>query len=196
MHKTVQGYFADLVRSASARRAIALDEPLEAYLVQLLAAGTRLDESNGQEEMETLAHRFLSATVHPRREEQYRLFRALGDAALRKAGWFSAQLQRKGISRRYVSHIGARAYGAANQLAQSGAMASDRLYGQVFQTLAADFRQFADLLSDVKESTAMQTPQDLVKLYDRWRMTKSPRLAERLREEGVFPQAQTSRLLH
>ncbi|MCZ7687217.1 MAG: hypothetical protein M5U28_54170 [Sandaracinaceae bacterium] len=44
----------------------------------------------------------------------------------------------------------------------------------------------------------MRTPQDIVKLYDRWRRTRSPRLAERLRAEGVFPTGEGpgGRILH
>jgi len=38
--------------------------------------------------------------------------------------------------------------------------------------------------------TSLRTPQDIVRLYDRWRQGRSVAIAERLAAAGVFPQVE------
>jgi hypothetical protein len=103
-------------------------------------------------------------------------------------GFFGDHLRRRGISRDYVVGLGERAYGEAGDLCGRAWRSSDGSLRQVYPELAGRFDVFARVLDEVRETTALRTPQDIVRLYERWRRTKSPTLARRLKEEGVFPQ--------
>jgi len=66
----------------------------------------------------------------------------------------------------------------------------------VYRELAALFAPITRVLDDVRESTALRTPQDIVRLYDKWRRTGSPRIAARLSAEGVYPGRGPSGTVH
>jgi hypothetical protein len=84
------------------------------------------------------------------------------------------------MSPEYFATVGGRAYRAAGVL--------DPQHHVTFGELASGFLDFALVLEEVREETVLRTPQDIVKLYDRWRRTRSPKLAARLHAAGVFPQ--------
>jgi hypothetical protein len=56
----------------------------------------------------------------------------------------------------------------------------------VFQDLGAHFRTYAEVLEDVREATALGTPDDVLSLYERFQKTRSPAVAERLAAHGVL----------
>ena len=123
---------------------------------------------------------------------RHQKLRSLGDSALYSCGFFGESLERRGVSRSYVVSMGGRAYTAASGLpAPRGTEVGPR----VFQELTMKFHAFSQVLDDVRECTAMRTPQDIVRLYERWKKNQSPLLAERLEQEGVFPQS-GSTLVH
>jgi hypothetical protein len=55
----------------------------------------------------------------------------------------------------------------------------------VFRDLGAHFRTYAQVLEDVRESTVLGTPDDVLALYERFCKTRSPAVAERLLAHGV-----------
>jgi hypothetical protein len=57
----------------------------------------------------------------------------------------------------------------------------------VFAELSRRFSQFADLLSEVSDSTLAVGHLTLVKLYERWRATGSRRAAALLARRGLAP---------
>jgi len=100
-------------------------------------------------------------------------------------GFFEDHVERKGVSRSYVVTMGGRAYANAEALAAYSPREAvrQRVYGE----LAEGFEDYVEALDEVRESTVLRTPQDIVRLYEKWKRTGSPRVAERLRSEGVFP---------
>ena len=72
---------------------------------------------------------------------------------------------------------------------------TERARREVYGDLSENFGTYTSLLEEVRESTAMRTPQDIVRLYEKWKKTGSPLLAERLRSEGVYP-SPGGKLLH
>jgi hypothetical protein len=178
------GFFHERLREALERRHMNLSEPTEVYLVHLLTGFVHItaDEALERPLVERMAH----ALEAPSTTESFRRFRALGDNALYISGFFSDHLDRRGVSRGYVVAMGGRAYVAASSFG-----------GDLFEELAESFDTLAQVLDEVRETTSLRTPQDIVRLYERWRRTKSPALAERLEAEGVFPQgAPKKQLLH
>lgn len=192
-HTTTQAYFFELLQEAQKRFDTKLSTQTEAYLVRMLSS---MRPTKLPAEQDTLFHRFAQALEAEDVLSSYRQFRALGDTSLRSAGWFCEHLDKRGLTLRYVTQMGMRAYDSAQSLAQSGITSSDVESHEVFSELACRFEEAVLLLGDVRESTTLRTPQDVVKLYDRWKKTGSPVLAARLRDEGVYPQAHLFSLTH
>ena len=183
-HADVRGYFQERLVTALERHRVRPLARTEVYLVNLLGefAVTRDEELLARPLVELLAHAMEAEGI-----ERLRRFRDMGDAALYVLGFFSDHLERRGIAHGYVASMGGRAYQAAESMAQR-ARASDGGMAEVFGELADRFEEFARVLEEVRESTALRTPQEIVKLYEKWRRTGSPTLAKRLEQEGVFPQ--------
>ena len=72
-----------------------------------------------------------------------------------------------------------------------GRLAEDedpRIFGpEVFSELSFRFTEFADLLSEISETSHLATPQSLLRLYERWLQTGSRRVASLLAERGITP---------
>jgi hypothetical protein len=177
-HSDLSSFFHDTLRSALASRRIDAPARTERYLVGLLAElghdETVLNKSLVELELES--HELEA-------EARLEHLRTLGDHALSISGLFEAHLEHHGLSRRYVSEMGSRAYHTACQLAtacaQGGAAA-------VFYDLGERFRTYADVLDDVREKTALGTRDDVLSLYERYERTGSPALLNRLSARGVL----------
>ncbi len=118
-----------------------------------------------------------SVWANPR--ERLRHFRDTGDAALYTCGFFADHLETRGVSEDSFISMGGRAYRAASTLCPRR--------GMVYDELASGFERMVVLLDEVREETVLKTPQDIVRLYDKWRRTGSPKVAARLHQAGVFP---------
>lgn len=175
-------WFRERLDDALGRHRIDAPEETRAYLVELLAA-------MGLGRRRAPGLRPLALQLKDAREaqgiERLRLYRALGDDALCLAGLFRDHIEGRGLSAGYVHTMGGGAYESAGVLAVQSANEAVRI--DVYRDLSRRFATFAELLEEVRETTTLRTPQDIVKLYDRWRRTGSPRLAARLTREGVYP---------
>lgn len=191
MRGDLRAWFRERLAEALDRRGLAVSATTRVYVVELLH-GFATEPAT-----ESLARPLalqLADAAEATGAEKIRRLRVLGDAALYLAGFFSDHLERRGVTRRYTVTMGEQAYASAGALAAYSP--SEAVRRQAYAELADTFDGFVQTLDDVREMTTLRTPQDIVKLYDRWRRTRSPRLAERLREEGVFPTDPSDRLLH
>ena len=176
-------WFRERVEEALDRKSASANEGTRAYLVELLAAiGVGRRRAPGHE---PLALQLASAREAPPGPERLGRFRAIGDEALCLSGLFADHLEHRGISPEYVHTMGGSAYESAGVLAAQSATEAARI--PVYRELSSEFRTFAQVLEEVRESTALRTPQDIVKLYDKWRRTGSARCAARLQQAGVHP---------
>ena len=191
-HRDVRSFFYDRLQEALRRRRVRPRPETELYLVELLGRTASAPEPAAGEPLVRLWARALECH---RPRDRYRRFRELGDWALLRTGFFAQSCERRGVSRHYLAQMGSRAYGAASGLAPWTAAA--RL-APALQELAEGFETFAGVLEDLRELTSLRTPQDIVRLYDRWRRSHSPVVAERLREAGALPSltAPPKRVLH
>ena len=172
------------MEQAALRLAFEAHAATHLYVAELLSArvheiSTTLDE--------TLVERWARAIELEDKLERKRALQRTGDAALYTCGFFSETLEKRGVSQRYVVGMGRRAYSYAADLSRSERALID---------LSENFEMYVRLLDEIREDTQLRTPQEIVKLYDRWRRTKSPRLAERLRKEGVWPQTVDEDTVH
>ena len=171
-----RGFFQERMDKALERLGMEPSEQTSHYLLELLTRGTHSVIATPDQ---PIVHQLAAALNETEPREQREKLRETGDAALYTCGFFQEHVQQRGMSVEYYAAMGGRAY--------SSAASHPGPHRQVFGELAQGFRDFAQVLDEVRETTMLRTPQDIVRLYDRWRRTKSPKLAERLQEEGVFP---------
>jgi hypothetical protein len=190
----LRSWFHERLTGCMASRGLAARDETTLYLVELLssaglgAAGSR-DSLCGRPLAMILAEAAEADGI-----ERLRLFRTLGDEALYVSGFFGDHLERRGVSASYVSRLGTQAYEVAGELAER--TPQELVRASVYRELAELFAPLTGVLDDVRESTAMRTPQDIVRLYDKWRRTGSPRIAARLTAEGVYPGRDARGMVH
>jgi hypothetical protein len=180
-HIDLSAYFHETLTHALATRRIDAPQPTEFYLVGLLTALGH-DTAALSRSVVELSFDVQGST----RAERLARLRNVGDQALSVMGLFDAHLERRGISRSYLADLGSRAYRTAGQLACTSRETGERARAPVFQDLGAHFRTYAEVLEDVREATALGTPDDVLSLYERFQKTKSPAVAERLAAHGVL----------
>lgn len=174
--RDLDSFFSGELMRAQQVVGVNLPDEVELYLAQLLARGTGKSLATGDR---PLVLRLASALEAGERHEQLRRYREAGDAALYTAGFFSEHLEGRGLTMGYVAALGGRAYRGAEQLSLGQRV--------LFHELADGFRECVRVLDEVREGTTLRTPQDIVRLYDKWRRTRSPEVAARLHRVGVFP---------
>lgn len=181
-HVDLSAFFHETLTRALASRKVEAPAPTSFYLVGLLAALGH-DTAAFSRSLVELSFDLESTS----RSERLSRLRTVGDQALSVAGLFDAHLERRGISRTYLTELGSRAYRTACQLASKSTQLGERTRAEVFFDLGEHFGTYAAVLEDVREATALGTPDDVLSLYERFCKTRSPALAERLLARGVVP---------
>jgi hypothetical protein len=184
-------YFKGLVHEAMDRQRVDADELTSCYVVQMLSSFARSGMATGGDTAfsdEPLAVR-LGQALETGGTRQRVLLRQVGDASLFISGFFPDRLRRSLVDVDYYAALGGYAYGSLGQR-------EDESLAPVFAELAEQFLAFVDVLSEVSERSALTNPTDLLRLYERWLRTGSPRCGQLLREQGVVPIASlTTRLV-
>jgi len=171
-------FFKDLVDGALAHQRITAGELTSFYVVNLLAGFLRRP---AEEDDAPLAFRVARALESGGSQQRVSL-REIGDLSLFMSGFFSDSLRRKVVDVDYYVSIGGWAYNALSRFD------SDTL-SPVYGELAEKFVDFVDVLSEVSERTSCASNADLLRLYERWLKTGSPRSGQLLIERGVVPNA-------
>lgn len=182
-------YFRENILDAMASCHVQTDPSTEAYIVNML--GDFATGKRGLELSVPLVHRWAEAQELPGTSRITALAQ-LGDITLYMSGFFQDHIEHKGLSQSYVKEMGERAYHTAGQLAATGFSQADASRYHVYEELAEKFDALTVVLDDVRERTVLRTPQDIVRLYEKWKKTRSPLIAKRLMSEGVFPQVEAS----
>jgi hypothetical protein len=170
-------FFKELVDGALARQGLNAGELTAYYVVNLLAGFLQRPASEDGPLAVRLARALESGGLQQRAS-----LREIGDISLFVSGFFSDSLRRKLVDVDYYVAIGGSAYNALSRFD------SDTL-SPVFGELADKFVGFVDVLSEVSERTSCASNLDLLRLYERWVKTRSPRSGQLLVERGVVPNA-------
>jgi hypothetical protein len=174
--ETLQSFFWEKLGAALREQRVEPAPETEHYLVRLLAekATQRVDE-------EPLALKLLAATeASP--VERRRQLREVGDTSLFVSGFWSDSFARRIVDQDYYIGLGGSAYG---QLARTGEGWAKDPFGDVFEELSDKFKKFVKVLESLSRLVRpAATPQDIVKLYDKYR-GGSTWAAGRLAEMGV-----------
>ena len=181
--QTSREWFRESVAEVLALRRIKVQAETEYYLVDLLSSfvsSERLfvEQADGTAQEEPLALILLRAMAAERRERATHLKR-LGDTSLFVSGFFGDSLTRSAVDAGYYRAMGERAYGALAESERGGALGG--LYGE----LARRFEAFVDCFAEIAEQADLTSNRGLVRLFERWQLTRSERVAEKLRARGV-----------
>jgi hypothetical protein len=186
--ETPMEYFKRLVEGALAHQRVHSSEHTTFYVVNLLAAFVCPPRQTASALSEPLAVR-LARAMQTAGIEQREGLRLVGDVSLFLSGFFADSFTRKVVDVDYYISLGGFAYGCLSQRDTEGRA--------VFSELAEKFTSFVDVLSEVSERSSTTSSTDLLRLYEKWLRTRSPRNGELLVERGIVPNASLStRFLH
>jgi hypothetical protein len=171
-------YFKELVEGALVNQRVSAGELTAWYVVQLLVAFLR---QSSDHDVEPLALKLAKALDSGGSERRASL-KQIGDVTLFVSGFFSDSLRRKTVGVDYYVSVGGYAYNTLSRLD------TDSRSG-VFAELADKFVTFVDVLSEVSERTVGGSNADLLRLYEKWLTTGSPRSGKLLIERGIVPNA-------
>lgn len=187
--RNLREFFRDSVHDALARQQVGVDDHTEHYVVNLLTMFARsealFEPTSDGPRLKPLAIMLAEAASASSSEQQRRTLQRLGDVSLFVAGFLSHGFARKLVDVDYHIAMGGRAYGTLAE--HCGAGARGRALAGVFAEMAAKFQRLVDALNDVSEMSWRNTDRDVLRLYEVWLRTGSPRAHALLRELGVSP---------
>ena len=178
----LRDYFRREVSRAIDTLKVECNEVTTFYLVNLLADFADSDELYEDAEDRPLALIYAKA-MEAGPTERFRILKKLGDFALYISGYFSDSLAGKAVDVDYYIAMGSNAYGTASSILRT--QPKGDVFGPVFNDLSGKFPSFVDVLAEISDSTANATDRDIMRLYELWEKTKSPRCANLLRRMGM-----------
>jgi hypothetical protein len=181
-------FFRDALGKALTSQHVTLDEHTTHYVVSLLTLYSRTEVSHadtraGQRwvSLVDLLAQASSATTAVEREV---LLQRLGDVSLFVAGFFAHGFERRLIDVDYHIAMGGRAYGT---LANAPISGPRRALCGVFGELARKFQRVVDAIGEISDSARVWSQKDVLRLYEIWLKTGSPRAHGLLQQLGVAP---------
>lgn len=187
---SLQEFFKDSVAEAMAKQGVAADDHTAYYVVNLLTLFARYeslyDQGKPGRGLQPLALLLAEAADTPDRDARNALLRRVGDTSLFVAGFLGDGFARKLVDVDYYIDVGGAAYGSLSDNVR-GTQAG-RAFGSVFDELARKFRDFVDVLAEVRDS-GRAAAIDVLRVYEVWLRTGSRRAARLLREHGIEPNA-------
>src|SRR5471032_1490473 len=183
---SLREYFHDALQGALAHRHVAVEDQTEHYVVNLLplfARSQHLYECTPDGvRLRPLVQLLSDALEAPTAHERERGLQRLGDVSLFIAGFFAHSCARKLIVINYHIAMGGRAYGT---LADGLARGRRQVMSRVFAELAAKFLPLVDALGEISDAARRYSQADILRLYEIWLKTGSPRARGLLRQLGI-----------
>ena len=186
----VREFFRDALQSALGHQHLQVRDHTEHYIVNLLAMFSHtealFEPGTDRTQLKPLAMLLAEAHDAPDDRHRFRTLQRLGDVALFVAGFLAGSFARRPVDIDYHIAMGGRAYGALAQAPYHGAQ---RVLGGVFAELEDKFQPLVDALNEIGEGAARHTPRDVLRLYELWHKTGSPRAHRLLLKLGIRPVA-------
>jgi len=188
----IRDHFRDQIQTSLKRQQVAVNDGTAGYLVDLLtrfADPRRLfsDTAEGPV-LRALADHYADAAHADGAGQRKLALKALGDVALFIAGVFSGYLNRRLVDVDYYIAMGGSAYRDLHDFISARLAGGDG----VFDELSRKFPQLVDVLAEVSEESRLGAPNDLLRQYELWLRTGSPRARAKLERRGIHPTAQAS----
>lgn len=182
-------FFHDSVQKALRNQRVDVDDQTEHYVVNVLTMFARSEELYEQTpegvRLKPLAHMLADAAAAQSAQQRDEALRRLGDVSLFVAGFFAQSFARKLVDVDYHIAMGGRAYGTLAENMR-GTMRG-QAFAALFMELAEKFQRLVDVLNDVAEMAYTHTDKDILRLYEIWLKTGSPRAYAILQRLGVAP---------
>jgi hypothetical protein len=194
----IREHFRDQVLCSLIRQQVSVQDHTAGYLVDLLtkfANPRRLftDSPEGLE-LRALVSHYADAAHAEGAEQRNHALKTLGDLALFISGVFSGYLNRRLVDVDYYIAMGCGAYRDLHDFISTRLSAQG---GDVFGELAQKFPQLVDVLAEVSEESNLGATNDLLRQYELWLRTDSPRALMKLQRRGIHPTRQaTIRVSH
>src|SRR5580658_10722545 len=186
---SLREFFRDAFHAASERQRLAIDEQAEAYVVNLLTMFSRADalyeKTPDGLRIKPLARMLADALEAPSASARQRGLQRLGDVSLFVAGFFARSFARKMIDIDYHIAMGGNAYSSLADTMQRSA--SGRCVAAIYAQLAQKFQRLVDALNEISETSYRHSDADILRLYEIWMKTGSPRAHGLLSRLGVQP---------
>ena len=183
---SLQEFFKDSVAEAMAKQGVAAGDHTAYYVVNLLTLFARYDALYERAKpgpgLQPIAVLLAAAADSPDRETRNAMLRRAGDTSLFVAGFLGDGFARKLIDVDYYIDMGGAAYGRLSDDVRG--TRDGRAFGAVFAELATKFRDFVDVLAEIRDS-GRAAAIDVLRLYEIWLRTGSKRAARLLREHGL-----------
>jgi len=188
---SLREFFRDAFHAASEHQHLDIDEQAEQYVVNLLTMFSRADALYERTpeglRIRPLAHMLADALEAPSAAARQRGLQRLGDVSLFVAGFFARSFARKLIDIDYHIAMGGNAYSSLADTMQRSS--SGRCVAAIYSQLAQKFQRLVDALNEISETSYKHSDADILRLYEIWMKTGSPRAHGLLRGLGVQPAA-------
>ena len=188
---SLREFFRDAFHAASEHQHLDIDEQAEQYVVNLLTMFSRADALYERTpeglRIRPLAHMLADALEAPNAAARQRGLQRLGDVSLFVAGFFARSFARKLIDIDYHIAMGGNAYSSLADTMQRSS--SGRCVAAIYSQLAQKFQRLVDALNEISETSYKHSDADILRLYEIWMKTGSPRAHGLLRGLGVQPAA-------
>ena len=186
---SLREFFRDAFHAASEHQRLDIDESAEQYVVNLLTMFSRADalyEKTAEGlRIRPLAHMLADALEAPSASARQRALQRLGDVSLFVAGFFARSFARKLVDIDYHIAMGGNAYSSLADTMQRST--SSRGIAAIYAQLAQKFQRLVDALNEVSEMSYRHSDADILRLYEMWMKTGSPRAHGLLHQLGVQP---------
>lgn len=185
---SLQEFFKDSVAAAMEKQGVAADDHTAYYVVNLLTLFARherlYEHGKPGPGLQPLALLLAAAADSKDAETRNANLRRVGDTSLFVAGFLGDGFARKVVDVDYYIDMGGAAYGCLSDHVRG--TRHGRAFAPVFEELAVKFRDFVDVLAEIRDS-GKAAAIDVLRLYEVWLKTGSRRAARLLREHGLEP---------
>lgn len=190
----LQEFFRDSVTQSMRRQGLRAGDGTAYYVVRLLTLFSRseafFEEIDSRPGLKPLALMLADAVEAVSPAERAFALQRLGDVSLFVAGFFAESLAGKIVDVDYYIAMGGGAYHSLSREIERTPRGP--VFGPVFDELACKFKEFVDVLADIRAQAQGHPEQDVLRLYELWLRTGSQRAERLLRGMGIEPNATLS----
>ena len=187
--QNLRDYFRTSVDDVIAKQGVDVDPHTTYYVVNLLTLFARSEEFY-EDDGETygvkpLALMLADATDEDNVEQRAFTLQRIGDVSLFISGFFIESLAAKAVDIDYYVYMGESAYGSLSEEVRGTFRGN--AFGEVYKELANKFQILIDVLNEVRDSALHGSDINLLRTYEIWLKTGSPRAEKLLRDQGIVP---------
>jgi hypothetical protein len=192
----LRDYFRKSVDDVMENQGVDIDPHASYYVVNLLTSFSRSEAlyNDGSDSygLRPLALMLVDAANASNIEERSQSLQRIGDVSLFISGFFSDSLERNVVDIDYYINMGGNAYAVLSEEIRG----TFRGNAPIYQELSEKFLILIDILNEVRDSQRSDSNLDLLRTYEVWQKTSSPRCEELLRKQGVVPISEANKKRH